>query len=100
MDAKRLIALLAAALCAAAFTAAPAAPSSLAPGDCPGGYAYAGRWGEMPASGIAATLVSLERPQVADGHVAAWVNVGSSRAWLQVGVNSLSDGGGNLYYEI
>jgi hypothetical protein len=75
--------------------AAPAAAQA-----CNGGYAYAGLFGESAVAGVSATLTPTGPAVVTDGHVAAWVNVGSASAWLQVGLNTTSSGEANaLYYE-
>jgi hypothetical protein len=72
-----------------------------------GGYSYAGVQDARAASGIRATLVQVDTPRVARGHVAAWVGVGGPGQgaggrdeWIQVGLNALSDGVSRLYYEI
>jgi hypothetical protein len=72
-----------------------------------GGYAYAGVEDARAASGIRATLVQVDTPRVARGHVAAWVGVGGPGQgaggrdeWIQIGLNALSDGVSRLYYEI
>lgn len=75
--------------------AAPATASA-----CGGGYAYAGLFTEDAVAGVAATLSPTGPAVVADGHVAAWVNVGVRNAWLQVGINATATGGDHtLYYE-
>src|SRR3954454_12442155 len=93
----------AAVLVAAASLASSATPASRTTATCPGGYAYAGLWGERSATAAAATVTALEPAQVDAGHVAAWVNVGNSAstAWLQVGVNSTPGSTtSHLYYEV
>jgi hypothetical protein len=71
------------------------------------GYSYVGVQDARTASGIRATLVQLDTPRVARGHVAAWVGVGGPGQgaggrdeWIQIGLNALSDGISRLYYEI
>jgi hypothetical protein len=72
-----------------------------------GGYSYAGVQDARAASGIRATLVQVDMPRVARGHVAAWVGVGGPGQgaggrdeWIQIGLNALSDGVSRLYYEV
>src|SRR5262249_23678606 len=57
-----------------------------------GGYSYAGVQDARAASGIRATLVQVDTPRVARGHVAAWVGVGGPGQgaggrdeWIQIG---------------
>jgi hypothetical protein len=71
------------------------------------GYSYVGVQDARAASGIRATLVQVDAPRVARGHVAAWVGVGGPGQgaggrdeWIQIGLNALSDGISRLYYEI
>src|SRR5215217_8415611 len=59
------------------------------------------------AHGVSATLTALSRPQVDDGHVAAWVGVGGagqgpngSDAWIQIGLSAFPGSGSGLYYEV
>jgi hypothetical protein len=89
---------------AAALACAVLAPSALA---CPGGYSYAGLYALKPAAGIGASLSMLDSPNVAGGHVAAWVGVGGpglgphgTDEWLQVGLASFDSPAGRLYYEL
>ena len=90
---------------AAAFSAAPTAPAQSRA--CADGYTYAGRSSATRAHGVGATLTALSKPEVADGHVAAWVGVGGvgegpngSDAWIQIGLSALPGSQGNLYYEV
>jgi hypothetical protein len=73
---------------------------------CAGGYAYAGYATRGGVRGIAATIMAVERPRVANGHAAAWVGVGGIRAgrngsteWLQAGVAAFPRAGLRLYVE-
>jgi hypothetical protein len=79
----------------------------VAAGKACGGYSYVGVQDARSASGIRATLVQVDTPVVARGHVAAWVGVGGPGQgaggrdeWIQIGLNALSGGGSGLYYEI
>lgn len=68
-------------------------------------YSYAGYAEIAPAYGVAATVTALREPQVADGHLAAWVGVGGEGfgahgedEWIQIGIASqseASDGNGD-----
>ena len=99
------IAQLAGALAATLVVAASASPAALA---CARGYSYAGLYATSPSLGVAASLSMLRPPEVAGGHVAAWVGVGGpglgpngTDEWLQVGLASF--GGSpetSLYYEL
>ena len=89
---------------AASWTAstAPAAPRS-----CADGYTYAGRLSATRAHGVRATLTALAKPEVAAGHVAAWVGVGGvgegpngSDSWIQVGLSAFPGSDSKLYYEV
>lgn len=71
------------------------------------GYSYAGFQSADRGHGVRATLVALARPQVRNGHVAAWVGVGGvglgprgTDQWLQVGLSAFHGTGSNLYYEV
>lgn len=71
------------------------------------GYSYAGFQSASRGHGVRATLVALAKPQVRNGHVAAWVGVGGaglgpngSDQWLQVGLSAFHGTGSNLYYEV
>ena len=83
-------------------SAAPAQSRS-----CAGGYTYAGRLSATPAHGVRATLTALSKPEVAAGHVAAWVGVGGvgqgvdgTDAWIQVGLSAFPGSESRLYYEV
>lgn len=67
--------------------------------DRPGGYAYAGLFSDRPAAGVAATITPTVVAELDAGHVAAWVNVGDRRGWLQVGMNAAPGRGQQLYLE-
>jgi hypothetical protein len=103
--ALRLLLLLALAL-GAASAAAPAAPAH-STGVCAGGYTYAGRLSATRAHGIRATLTALSSPEVAAGHVAAWVGVGGvgqgpngADSWIQIGLSAFPGSESRLYYEV
>ena len=113
MTLPRRLSALACALLAGLASAllAVTAPSGAAgaAGCGPRGYGYAGL--ELPDArhGIGAGLASVATPVVERGHVAGWVGVGGpgqgpngTDEWLQVGLNTQSDGGrrNRLYYEI
>ena len=89
----------------AASSSAPAAPAQSRA--CADGYTYAGRSNATRAHGVGATLTALSKPQVADGHVAAWVGLGGvgqgpngSDAWIQVGMSAFPGSASSLYYEV
>lgn len=89
----------------AVWTSAPTAPA--APRSCADGYTYAGRLSATRAHGVRATLTALAQPEVAAGHVAAWVGVGGvgegpngSDAWIQVGLSAFPGSESKLYYEV
>ena len=89
----------------AASSSAPSAPAQSR--TCADGYTYAGRLNATRAHGVRATLTALSKPQVADGHVAAWVGVGGvgegpngSDAWIQVGLSAFPGSESRLYYEV
>jgi hypothetical protein len=70
-------------------------------------YSYAGVAGRASAGGIAATLAARTMPEIANGHVAAWVGVGGvgmgpggADEWLQVGLAATPGSGNVLYYEV
>ncbi|HEY7397266.1 MAG TPA: hypothetical protein VH538_03110 [Gaiellaceae bacterium] len=72
----------------------------------PAGYTYAGHRADAVSQGVRATITPLAAPQVAAGHVAAWVGVGGpgdgpggTDEWLQVGIASLSSGTLFVYAE-
>jgi hypothetical protein len=71
------------------------------------GYAYAGHQATAIAHGIRATITPTAAPNVASGHVAAWVGVGGPKQgangqtlWLQVGVASMPQTPTMVYAEI
>ena len=88
------------ALAATAITAAGPV-SAASSSTCYGGYSYAGLLTDYSASGLAVTIAVQAAPQVAAGHVDAYVNAGTAKAWLQVGVNTAGAGSlqQNYYYE-
>lgn len=80
------------------------APAQVA---CADGYTYAGRLSATRAHGVRATLSALAQPEVAAGHVAAWVGVGGvgegphgTNAWVQIGLSAFPGSGSLLYYEV
>ena len=100
----KLVVVASLALAAASSTAstAPAAPRS-----CADGYTYAGRLSSTRAHGVRATLTALAKPEVAAGHVAAWVGVGGvgegpngSDSWIQIGLSAFPGSESRLYYEV
>src|SRR5919202_2105520 len=96
------------ALVCAIFAANVSPASALA--SCSRTYSYAGYDSPWYAHGVAATITTLSDPQVAAGHVAAWVGVGGVGAglhgeneWLQVGYAAFeqsNNAGNELYYEV
>jgi hypothetical protein len=87
-----------------ASSSAPEAPARSRSCD---GYTYAGRLSATRAHGVKATLTALSKPDVAAGHVAAWVGVGGvgqgvngSNAWVQVGMSAFPGSHSALYYEV
>jgi hypothetical protein len=89
----------------ASSSAASVAPAASRP--CADGYTYAGRLNATRAYGVRATLTALSKPQVAAGHVAAWVGVGGvgqgpkgTDAWIQVGISAFPGSESKLYYEV
>jgi hypothetical protein len=88
-----------------ASSSAPAAPAQSRA--CAGGYTYAGRLSATRAHGVRATLTALSKPEVAAGHVAAWVGVGGAGqgvngtdAWIQIGLSAFPGSESRLYYEV
>lgn len=103
----RLVVLACGASCAA--LAATGSPSLAATLEACGkaGYSYAGFQSAGEGHGIRATLAALAKPQVDNGHVAAWIGVGGTGLgpngtdqWLQVGLNAFHGSGNNLYFEV
>jgi hypothetical protein len=87
-----------------ATTATPAAPTERR---CLGDYSYAGVVGTKGVNGASARIAPLRSPQVAGGHVAAWVGVGGeglgpggTTEWIQAGLGAFADGRVELYYEV
>jgi hypothetical protein len=86
---------------------APEQAGSVAP-TCAGPYAYAGAAGLVPATGVAATVRTVARPQLArTGQVAAWVGVGGpglgpggADAWIQAGLVAFGNGRTRIYHEV
>jgi hypothetical protein len=97
----------AAAVLALAYAAAPAGSSPTSASGCGDrAYTYAGFAGARRAHGVSAAITLLAAPEVANGHVAAWVGVGGpgegpdgTDEWLQVGISGFSDHSA-LYYEV
>src|SRR5689334_23898276 len=102
---RLLVALAAVLFSVSAFDAAHAGARAKA---CAGpGYTYTGVTGDVAASGVAATVTMLAPPQVAAGHVGAWVGVGGrglgangTDAWIQTGLAGFADGRTEAYYEV
>ena len=110
-QARRPLSRLAALACGGtlALGGALGSPSGAAAVDVCGkaGYSYAGFQSAGNAHGVRATLAALASPEVANGHVAAWVGVGGAGLgpngtdqWLQVGLNAFHGTGNNLYFEV
>ena len=73
----RLSAPIVAAVLALALAAVPAAMSGTPPAACSKrAYTYAGFAGAARSHGVSATITQLAPPEVANGHVGAWVGVG------------------------
>ena len=104
---RLLVLACAAALAVTAALVSPPEAAALEPCGNTAGYSYAGFQSADRGHGVRATLVSLGKPDVHNGHVAAWVGVGGSglgpngsNQWLQVGLNAFEGTGSNLYYEV
>jgi hypothetical protein len=74
---------------------------------CLDDYTYAGMMGRQGVHGVSARITPLRSPQVAGGHVAAWVGIGGeglgpggTTEWLQAGLSAFDDGRIALYYEV
>lgn len=111
MKARPLFALasgvLAAAALAAATATATAGRAACGAGAGANGYTYAGHQSQARGHGVRATITPTRAPQVAAGHVAAWVGVGGpgqgrngEDAWIQAGVASVPGVDPFLYAEI
>lgn len=91
-----------------AFAARAPAASAGGTGACgQSGYSYAGLLGRETARGVSATLRVASRPDVSDGHVAAWIGFGGygagpggSDAWIQAGVITRAGEPPSLYFEV
>ena len=86
--------------------AATRADDSLASA-CKENYAYAGAQGSATTHGIKATIRTLDKPGVKEGHVAAWMGVGGpgqgpndTTEWIQAGYASMKGGWSQIYYEV
>jgi hypothetical protein len=69
---------------------------------CLQGYSYSGLFSDDRLYGLSATLTP-SAAELAGGHVAAYVNVGSEARWLQIGLNTADTRAGStqhLYYEL
>ena len=104
---RRLLQLLVPVIAAAAAVTLSATPATGQSPSCSDGYTYAGRLSATRAHGVRATLTALSRPQVAAGHVAAWVGVGGvgegpngSDSWIQIGLSAFPGSESRLYYEV
>jgi hypothetical protein len=87
-----------------AATAVPAPAGNLR---CLGDYAYAGVMGRNGVHGVSARIAPLRAPNVAGGHVGAWVGIGGeglgpggATEWIQAGLSAFADGRIELYYEV
>ena len=94
---------LAVSLVAALLLVAPA----WAGAPCASSYSYAGFANAGSGYGIKATVTTVDIPDVAWGHVAAWVGVGGpgigpngEDEWIQVGFAGFASGDTGLYYEV
>jgi hypothetical protein len=72
-----------------------------------GGYTYAGHQATRKGHGVRATISAVRAPEVAAGHVAAWVGLGGpgqgpngTDMWVQVGLASMPGMGTVLYAEV
>jgi hypothetical protein len=90
-----------------AVVVALAAAAALPPAAACHVYAYGGVQSAEYVGRIGATLTALERPDVASGHVGAWIGIGGVGEgpdgldeWLQVGLSGLEDGSTAVYLEI
>jgi hypothetical protein len=90
-----------------ALVAATATPAAASERGCLGDFTYAGVMGTKGVHGASARIAPLRLPQVAGGHVAAWVGVGGeglgpggATEWLQAGLSAFADGRVELYYEV
>jgi hypothetical protein len=85
-----------------------AAPSRAGAAGCGvSSYSYAGVSSIAARYGVGAQIAALRRPDVRNGHVAAWVGVGGSglgpngtSEWLQVGISAVPGQDPALYYEL
>src|SRR5262249_50137994 len=69
---------------------------------CPAGYSYSGVYSDTRLFGVSATI-RAHGQRVANGHIAAYVNVGTEKRWLQIGVNTTDTASSRtqrLYYEL
>jgi hypothetical protein len=104
---KRFFQLLLPVLAAGIAVTTSAAPATGQNAPCGDGYTYAGRLSATRAHGVRATLTALAPPEVAAGHVAAWVGVGGvgegpngSDSWIQIGLSAFPGSESRLYYEV
>ena len=63
--------------------------------------------GRSGVRGVSARIAPLRAPNVAGGHVAAWVGIGGeglgpggATEWIQAGLSAFADGRIELYYEV
>ncbi len=96
-------------LCTVAISlvAATATPAGARSRTCLGDYSYAGVMGPHGVHGVSARIAPLRAPEVAGGHVAAWVGIGGeglgpggTTEWIQAGLSAFADGRIELYYEV
>jgi hypothetical protein len=90
-----------------ALVAATTTPAASTERRCLGDFSYAGVMGSEGVHGASARIAPLRSPQVAGGHVAAWVGVGGeglgpggATEWIQAGLGAFADGRVELYYEV
>jgi hypothetical protein len=92
---------------AISLVAATATPADARERRCLGDYTYAGVMGRNGVHGISARIAPLRAPDVAGGHVAAWVGIGGeglgpggATEWIQAGLSAFANGRIELYYEV
>jgi hypothetical protein len=107
-----VLAALVAVLGAAAFagmssSANGAAERAGCAGSSGNGYTYAGHQARAKGHGVRATVTPLRLPQVAAGHVSAWVGVGGpgqgargEDSWIQAGIARVAGAGPFVYAEV
>ena len=61
-------------------------------------YSYAGFETHDAARGVSASITALAVPEVKQGHVAGWVGVNGTNAWIQIGLNAFPEDSTNHVY--